>query len=292
MVILGGGYIAAEFAHVFSAPGRARHAGRPRHPAAAPARLRDHATASPRSPAARWDVRLGTERGRRDRRRPRRPPGPRRRQHRRRRPPAGRHRPGPNTADLGLAAAGVETHGDGRVAVDCYGRTNVEGVWALGDVSSPYQLKHVANHEARVVAHNLAHPDEPARGRPPARPARRCSPTRRSPASGCTEDEVRAQRVALRRAPRRPTATRRTAGRWRTPPASASWSPTRATGLLLGAHLIGSAGLQPDPAADPGDVASGRPSATWPGASTGSTPRWPRSSRTPCSSWSWPRSRT
>src|SRR5690606_25432517 len=26
-------------------------------------------------------------------------------------------------------------------------------------VSSPHQLKHVANHEARVVAHNLVHPD-------------------------------------------------------------------------------------------------------------------------------------
>ena len=35
-----------------------------------------------------------------------------------------------------------------------------EGVWALGDVSSPYMLKHVANHEARVVAHNLAHPED------------------------------------------------------------------------------------------------------------------------------------
>jgi len=33
-------------------------------------------------------------------------------------------------------------------------------VWSLGDVSSAHQLKHVANHEARVVAHNLAHPDD------------------------------------------------------------------------------------------------------------------------------------
>jgi mycothione reductase len=33
-------------------------------------------------------------------------------------------------------------------------------VWALGDVSSPHQLKHVANHEARVVAHNLVHPQD------------------------------------------------------------------------------------------------------------------------------------
>lgn len=35
----------------------------------------------------------------------------------------------------------------------------VEGVWALGDICSPWQLKHVANHEARVVAHNLLHPE-------------------------------------------------------------------------------------------------------------------------------------
>jgi len=28
-------------------------------------------------------------------------------------------------------------------------------------VSSPFQLKHVANHEARVVRHNLANPDQP-----------------------------------------------------------------------------------------------------------------------------------
>ena len=34
-------------------------------------------------------------------------------------------------------------------------------MFALGDVSSPFQLKHVANHESRVVAHNLLHPDAP-----------------------------------------------------------------------------------------------------------------------------------
>jgi len=66
----------------------------------------------------------------------------------------------PNTESLGLDVAGVATNADGGVTVDKYGRTNVEGVWALGDVSSAHQLKHVANHEARLVAHNLAHPDD------------------------------------------------------------------------------------------------------------------------------------
>jgi mycothione reductase len=66
----------------------------------------------------------------------------------------------PSTAGLGLDVAGIATHQDGGVTVDAHGRTNVEGVWALGDVSSAHQLKHVANHEARVVAHNLTHPGD------------------------------------------------------------------------------------------------------------------------------------
>jgi mycothione reductase len=64
----------------------------------------------------------------------------------------------PNSDDMGLDAAGVRVRDDGRVEVDEHGRTSAPGVWALGDVSSPHQLKHVANHEARVVAHNLLHP--------------------------------------------------------------------------------------------------------------------------------------
>jgi len=66
----------------------------------------------------------------------------------------------PNTAGLGLDVAGIATREDGGVTVDVHGRTNVAGVWALGDVSSAHQLKHVANHEARVVAHNLTHPGD------------------------------------------------------------------------------------------------------------------------------------
>ena len=43
----------------------------------------------------------------------------------------------------------------GACVVDEYQRTAARGIFALGDVSSEYQLKHVANHEARVVRHNL-----------------------------------------------------------------------------------------------------------------------------------------
>lgn len=55
---------------------------------------------------------------------------------------------------LDAEQAGVDVE-QGRVVVDEYQRTSARGVFALGDVSSPYQLKHVANHEARVVQRNL-----------------------------------------------------------------------------------------------------------------------------------------
>ncbi|WP_199439070.1 mycothione reductase [Umezawaea beigongshangensis] len=67
----------------------------------------------------------------------------------------------PNTDLLDAAAAGLDVHPDGRIVVDEHQRTSVEGVYALGDISSEHQLKHVANHEAKVVQHNLLHPDEP-----------------------------------------------------------------------------------------------------------------------------------
>ncbi|MFD7158452.1 mycothione reductase [Kribbella sp. NPDC059898] len=66
----------------------------------------------------------------------------------------------PNSDLLNLAATGVDVDSAGRVVVDKYQETNVEGIYALGDVTNPHQLKHVANHEARVVKHNLLNPDD------------------------------------------------------------------------------------------------------------------------------------
>lgn len=65
----------------------------------------------------------------------------------------------PNSDRLNLEAGGVATHDDGRIAVDEFCRTGADGVFALGDVSAPIPLKHVANREAEVVKHNLLHPD-------------------------------------------------------------------------------------------------------------------------------------
>jgi mycothione reductase len=61
----------------------------------------------------------------------------------------------PNGDQLDAELAGVEVDDTGLVVVDEYQRTTARGVFALGDVSSKYQLKHVANHEMRVVRHNL-----------------------------------------------------------------------------------------------------------------------------------------
>jgi mycothione reductase len=65
-----------------------------------------------------------------------------------------------NSDTLDLATTGVEVDENGLVRVDEHQRTTADGIWALGDVSSPWQLKHVANHEARVVQHNLLNPDD------------------------------------------------------------------------------------------------------------------------------------
>ena len=61
----------------------------------------------------------------------------------------------PNSDKLGLDSIGVGVDDEGRIRRDAYGRTAARGVWTLGDVSSPHQLKHVANHEGRVVQANL-----------------------------------------------------------------------------------------------------------------------------------------
>lgn len=65
----------------------------------------------------------------------------------------------PNGDQMDVDKGGIELDGR-RIKVDQYGRTTSPGVWALGDVSSPFKLKHVANAEMRAVKHNLINPDD------------------------------------------------------------------------------------------------------------------------------------
>jgi dihydrolipoamide dehydrogenase len=61
----------------------------------------------------------------------------------------------PNTEDIGLEALGVKTD-RGHIVVDGYGRTNVEGVYAIGDVTGPPWLAHKASHEGVVCVEAIA----------------------------------------------------------------------------------------------------------------------------------------
>jgi dihydrolipoamide dehydrogenase len=60
----------------------------------------------------------------------------------------------PNTDTLNLEATEVSTDEEGFVETDEYLRA-AEDVWALGDVVGEYLLKHSANHEAQTVARNV-----------------------------------------------------------------------------------------------------------------------------------------
>ncbi len=167
LLIVGGGYIAAEFAHVFGSFGTevtiaVRSGGMLRH-------LDETVSESFTEQAAhQWDLRLNTdvtELSANDdgsvTARLNGPGGPAELEVDVVLVAVGRT---PNTDRLGAADAGLDLHDDGRLVVDEYQRVlrggrPVEGLWSLGDASSDYQLKHVANHEAKVVAHNLLHPE-------------------------------------------------------------------------------------------------------------------------------------
>ena len=61
----------------------------------------------------------------------------------------------PNTETIGLEALGVKTD-RGHIVTDGYGRTNVEGIYAIGDVTGPPWLAHKASHEGVVCVEAIA----------------------------------------------------------------------------------------------------------------------------------------
>jgi pyruvate/2-oxoglutarate dehydrogenase complex dihydrolipoamide dehydrogenase (E3) component len=61
----------------------------------------------------------------------------------------------PNTADLGLEAAGIETDARGYVQVDAGLRTSNPGVWALGDCNGKGAFTHTSYNDYEIVAANL-----------------------------------------------------------------------------------------------------------------------------------------
>ena len=61
----------------------------------------------------------------------------------------------PNTHDLGLAAAGVQTDAKGYIVVNEGLETNVEGVYALGDCNGRGAFTHTSWNDYEIVANNL-----------------------------------------------------------------------------------------------------------------------------------------
>ncbi len=61
----------------------------------------------------------------------------------------------PNTDDLGLAAAGIHSSAFGHIQVDDALRTNVPGIWALGECNGRGAFTHTAYNDFEIVAANL-----------------------------------------------------------------------------------------------------------------------------------------
>ena len=62
----------------------------------------------------------------------------------------------PNSQDLGLEEAGVKLSERGNIEIDERMATNVEGIWAIGDVTGKLLLAHVASAMGVIAAENIA----------------------------------------------------------------------------------------------------------------------------------------
>lgn len=68
----------------------------------------------------------------------------------------------PNTDDLGLENAGVQTDERGHIVVDDQCRTNVEHIWAMGDCNGRGAFTHTSYNDFEIVAANVLD-DDPRR---------------------------------------------------------------------------------------------------------------------------------
>ena len=62
----------------------------------------------------------------------------------------------PNTARLGLAAAGVKMHPDGQVVINRWQQTSVPHIYAAGDCSGPAEIVHIAIAQGELAARHAA----------------------------------------------------------------------------------------------------------------------------------------
>jgi dihydrolipoamide dehydrogenase len=142
----------------------------------------------------------------------------------------------PNSEGIGLEALGVATE-RGHILTDAYGRTNVPGLWAIGDVTGPPWLAHKASHEGVVAVEAIA-------GAPHAHPMDR------SNIPGCTYSRPQVASVGLTEAAATAAGHSVKVGRFPfigNGKAIALGEPEglvktvfdASTGALLGAHMVG-----------------------------------------------------
>ncbi len=62
----------------------------------------------------------------------------------------------PNSEELGLDKAGIKTNQQGFIQVDLVRKTNVDNIYAIGDVAGQPLLAHKASHEGRVAVEAIA----------------------------------------------------------------------------------------------------------------------------------------
>jgi len=69
----------------------------------------------------------------------------------------------PNTASLNLENAGVKPEQDGRIVTDSKMRTSAPHIFAVGDCTGPHEIVHIAVTQGEIAAQNIARPKSPRR---------------------------------------------------------------------------------------------------------------------------------
>jgi dihydrolipoamide dehydrogenase len=142
---------------------------------------------------------------------------------------------GANSEGLGLAEAGIELE-RGWVKIDDYGRTNVPGVYAIGDITGRMLLAHVASHQGVTAVETIAGLNPPPLEYEKMPRAVYCQPQVAS--LGLTEAQARERGIDVRvgrfpfRASGKALATGETEG-------FAKLVADRKTGEIVGYHVIG-----------------------------------------------------
>ena len=142
----------------------------------------------------------------------------------------------PNVENIGLEQVGVEPDKRFHIKIDEYCRTNVDGVYAIGDVTDGPWLAHKAMHEAVIAAEHIAgqHPHAMDRRNIPG-----CTYSRPQVASvGLTEDKAKEAGYNIK-VGKFPFIGNGKAIALGEPEGFVKTVFDEATGELLGAHMVG-----------------------------------------------------